>query len=480
MEHKITFSGLFSYFPEAIIIVDNKDLIKKSNPKVDKLFGYAGTELEGLHLSTVISIENTGDQSQYISDIFTERIVDQNNNKQNFYGIRKDKTKFPLAVEIGELDNNTVKLKIVTLKDISKRREDEQKLKSSELQYKNLILNHPHGIIETLFNGTITIVNRAYTNLYDLDFDKIVGKKAWEITDDHQSVKLIHDFFTKVRNGDLVPDTRIEERKTIDGNTIQIQIDWNYKFDVDGNKIGITTFVTDVTKYRRIVEELKISEERLRALSTRLQSKIEDERRKLAREIHDELGQVLTAINMEVDLIIDELEEIFDPPPEKTVLNLKSLGELIDRLILSVQTISAELRPDILDHLGLYAAMEWQLKEFEKLYKIRTVINNFDQELELSDEKSISIFRIFQESLTNIARHSKATQVWVNFKFEDNLINISIIDNGIGIDKNILEDIKSLGIMGIKERVYILGGNITFENVKEGGTGVYLRVPLID
>jgi two-component system sensor histidine kinase UhpB len=479
MKETMTFSDLFESSPDAIIIVNQDLMIEKANSRVNEIFVYAKNELEGKKINLLVPDEDRNLHSKFLFENLKTPNRKEMGENRNIYGIKKDSSKVPLEITLNPLFVNGKRKIIAVLRDITKRKEYEQKLKTSELQYKNLILNHPHGILETLLDGTITNTNKAYAKMYGLEPELLVGKKAWEISHEEKFRNEIKVFYQKSKDGNLVPKTTIEERKTKNGEIIQLQINWDYQVDSTGKKIGHTIIVTDVTKFKRVENDLLVSQNRLRALSVNLQDKIEAEKKNMALEIHDELGQVLTAVNMEIDYLIDELEENEMKSSQKVIENLHSIGKLIDRLILTVQNISTELRPDIIDHLGLYAAIEWQLNEFEKRFKIKTKINNFVENLILSEEKTISIYRIFQETLTNIARHSEAKTVNVNFELIDETLEISITDDGIGIDKEILNDIKSIGILGIMERVHILGGEISIQNAARGvGTEVLVKVPL--
>lgn len=242
--------------------------------------------------------------------------------------------------------------------------------------------------------------------------------------------------------------------------------------------IGMYGSCLDVTDFKKIETDLIKSQKQLRALSASLQSTREEERTRIAREIHDELGQVLTAINMDVGLLIDDLEN--DIPLSNDVLlnNLKPIEKLIEKLIKSVQDISTELRPDVLDHLGLVPALEWHLQEFERRFDINTELDKLNDKIEIDDDKKVGVFRIFQEALTNIARHSKATSVKVLLSEYENNFDMKITDNGIGVSEETLDDVASIGIIGMKERVHLLGGSISFKQNGKGGTIVHVTVPL--
>lgn len=234
----------------------------------------------------------------------------------------------------------------------------------------------------------------------------------------------------------------------------------------------------DVTEFKKVESELINSRERLRTLSSSLQATREDERSHMAREIHDELGQVLTAVKMDLTLLLDDIKVDPDISISHLQEQLIQVEKLIDRLINTVRDIATELRPDVLDHLGLVAALSWQAKEFEKRYKIKCYFNYNVKKINLENDKTTAIFRIFQEALTNIARHSNASKVIADLKLSDEKLLLTITDNGKGMAQDKLSNIKSIGLIGMKERGLILGGHVFIESKEGGGTKVSLEVPL--
>ena len=230
----------------------------------------------------------------------------------------------------------------------------------------------------------------------------------------------------------------------------------------------------DITERKQAEEKLKKSSKLLRDLATHLQTVREEERTLIAREIHDELGQVLTVLKIQLSLLGNKLN------PEQTSLKEKVnlLTDLIDQSVESVQKISSQLRPTILDELGLNAAIEWQTEEFEKLTNIKCFLVLPKDDLKLNSKKSTAIFRIFQEALTNIARHSNANNVTISLLTNQSNISLEIADNGIGISVEQIKDFKSLGIHGMEERAMILGGRVTFDSFSGKGTKVKVEIPI--
>ena len=226
--------------------------------------------------------------------------------------------------------------------------------------------------------------------------------------------------------------------------------------------------------YRFYLEEaLMSSREQLRNLSMHLQDAREEERTKVAREIHDELGQTLTAAIMELSRIkaVKELQESVSDI-------VRSASELIDRAVQDIQRICSDLRPRVLDHLGLWAAIEWQAKKFSERSGIRCSLDLTAPQRSLPEATSTALFRIFQETLTNVARHAKATEVTVHMGIVHDILMLEIKDNGKGIGRKKIFGKDSFGIMGIRERVHDLGGNVTFKSVRNKGTTVTVEVPI--
>ncbi|PJZ69489.1 hypothetical protein CH373_18340 [Leptospira perolatii] len=223
---------------------------------------------------------------------------------------------------------------------------------------------------------------------------------------------------------------------------------------------------------------LRKSQEQLRALSARLQEVREEERVMISREIHDELGQILTVLKIDTSLLKYNILKGTSEHKEsgkKLALetDLDSMLNLIESAIKSVQRIATQLRPMILDELGLIEAIEWYTEEFQKRTGINCSIHkSWNDSAPLSQEHSVALFRVFQETLTNIARHSKAEKAEIYLEQTDIHVTLTVIDNGIGISSEKLYDSKSLGLIGMQERAIVLGGDVQIQ----GGNGTKIRV----
>jgi len=226
---------------------------------------------------------------------------------------------------------------------------------------------------------------------------------------------------------------------------------------------------------RKLIEDnLRKSEERLREFTAHMQSVREEERTSIAREIHDELGQALTALRMDLSWLEKRLPKEPPEPMEK----VKSMFTLIDNTIQSVRKISAELRPQVLDDIGLTGTLKWQAREFQARTGIRCKVELPEKEFVLDLDRSTAIFRIFQEVMTNVARHAKATRVDIKLRIDADRLVLHVADNGAGISESHLRSSRSLGLLGIRERATILGGDVQIQGVARKGTSVLLTVPL--
>jgi signal transduction histidine kinase len=226
---------------------------------------------------------------------------------------------------------------------------------------------------------------------------------------------------------------------------------------------------------RRAQEQLRESHEQLRALSVYLQHVREEERTRIAREVHDELGQALTSCKLDLSLLANKLPTNQPSLKEKA----KALSAHMDATIQTVRRIATELRPGILDHLGLIAALEWQANEFQTRTGIKCDVRTDLHEPVLTPDLATTFFRIFQETLTNIIRHAGATQVAVHLKEVAGRIILEVRDNGRGILPQEISNTRSMGLLGMKERAALLGGTFKIGPAPNGkGTLASVSIPL--
>lgn len=235
----------------------------------------------------------------------------------------------------------------------------------------------------------------------------------------------------------------------------------------------------DITDRKRFEEELKNSHEQMRELAAHIEAVREEERTRIAREIHDELGQTLTCLKMDLAWMNNKLHAKDQIAKHDLLLKkITAMKDTIDTTVKMVRKISAELRPGILDSFGLAAAIEWQAAEFQNRTAIQCQLSAIPENLDLEERHSSAVFRIFQELLTNITRHANATRVRIGLRKRRGFLILEVQDNGRGISKRETLKSNSFGLLGVQERIALLSGKFSINGIAGEGTTVTVRIPL--
>jgi len=235
----------------------------------------------------------------------------------------------------------------------------------------------------------------------------------------------------------------------------------------------------DIEDRKRAEDRLRATSEQLRALSAKLQSAKEAEGIRIARELHDELGSALTSLkwNLEkIHITLSDPEEALRVPASRR--EIQAMMSLIDTTINAVRRISSELRPGVLDDLGLAEAIDWQAQQFQARTGIICTCDCSTENVGLNREQSTAVFRIFQEALTNVLRHAQATKVDIKIKDADGQFVLRVSDNGRGITEAEKSGLMSLGLLGMRERARLVGGEVDVIRNEEGGTVISVHLPI--
>lgn len=266
--------------------------------------------------------------------------------------------------------------------------------------------------------------------------------------------------------------TETDERR-LDGKPLRIEGDYMVIYDDEGRIAGHFGIQRDVTDSHLAMEQVRVSREQLRALASRLQKVREEERTEVSREIHDELGQALTGLKLDIAWMKSRL-----PRDHEMMNQCVSVISRIDQTLTAVRRIATALRPSVLDQLGLAAALEWQGQEFRARTGIEVEMDVATDGGAIPDDIGSSVFRILQESLTNVARHARAKRVRIRLEQTTSLLSLEVSDDGIGAPNKCLDGTKSLGVVGMRERALACGGDFSIVGVPGRGTTVSLHVPL--
>jgi PAS domain S-box-containing protein len=355
-------------------------------------------------------------------------------------------------------------------RDITARRRAEEALRFSEEKFAKAFRAYPLRVsIGTLAEGRFIEVNDAFLRDHRFTRDQVIGRTSPELglwADPNERRRLVEllERDGMVRDFEYLGQAR-------DGS-VQITLLSAELIQV-GGETCILAVATDVTDRRRAEEEIRRSREELRALTARLQSVREDERTHIAREIHDELGQALTGLKLDLAWLKPRLR---DQVP--LLERVQAVVGRIDGTIDAVRRIATELRPSVLDHLGLVAAVEWQAQEFEKLTGVVVRLSLRSAGPPVNGTVATTVFRMLQETLTNVARHAAATWVEIALEIREEAVTLRVADNGRGISAAERTDPRSLGLVGLRERAIACAGELVIEGRPGEGTIVTARIPL--
>ncbi|MEP7237045.1 MAG: PAS domain S-box protein [Ferruginibacter sp.] len=354
----------------------------------------------------------------------------------------------------------------IFLKDATAIKEVTLALKNNEEKYRSLIEHASDGIVITDLDGNILEANDSISHMCGFAIEEIIGEHLYKFLPEEDIV------VNPLRLNELMQGkSLIYERKLLkkDGTILNIEV--NSKMASTQTLIG---FIRDISDRKNAEALLQKSYEDIRQLASNLQSIREDERTNIAREIHDELGQQLTGLKMDLHWLMRKINSTDKEVKDKMQTSI----ELINATITSVRKISTDLRPSILDDLGLLPALEWQGEEFEKRSGTKVSFVNRVGDIKVQPQTATAIFRIYQELLTNIARHANASMVKTVLDKDENNLYFTIGDNGVGFDLETINNKKTLGLLGIKERTLLLGGTYEFLNKPGEGSATTITIPL--
>ncbi|MGD0278220.1 MAG: PAS domain S-box protein [Smithella sp.] len=355
--------------------------------------------------------------------------------------------------------------------DVTERKEAGRRLEELEALESSILDAIPQAILG-LHERRINFANHAVKIIFGWHREELIGKSITMIYRSEEDADKIGDIFYSTLEHQRTYETEFPCLRK-DGEEIICRM----KASRIGEKLRekrIVVTYEDITAEKKAQEDLKRSRQELRNLSVHLQSVREEESTRVARKIHDELGQSLTALQMDLSWLINRLPAGNKSIREKT----QNMSGLVDATIESVHNITTELRPSLLDDLGLAAAIEWQAADFQKRSGIRCQAHIGCGDSVINKEQATAIFRIFQETLTNIARHARATLCKVSLTENENELRLEVTDNGIGITQWQIDDTQSFGMIGMRERAHLWGGTVHVRNVKPSGTMVKVLIPL--
>lgn len=375
-----------------------------------------------------------------------------------------------IAVNVRAGDAELAGKKIIQwiFRDITERKKVEANLR----KLSQAVMQSPASIIISDVKGNIEYVNPKFTEVTGYSYEDVIGRNPRILNSGKQSSTFYNKMWKTLMEGN---EWRGElQNKKKDGELFWVYASVSPIVDEGGVITHFLAVEEDITARKKGEEDIKKSREQLRSLALHIENVREEERKKIARDIHDDLGQLLTVLKFDLSWIEKELGEGKDALIDKT----RQASKLVDDSIEAVQRISSELRPAILDDLGIAAGIEWLVKKFENRTNMECDFFIKPPDINLDNRLSTEIFRIVQEALTNAARHSGAKRVGVSLTRSGRRLTLKIRDNGKGITEEEISDPCSFGLMGLRERIIPWGGRVQIKGTKRIGTLITVIVPI--
>ena len=361
--------------------------------------------------------------------------------------------------------------------EMARRKRVEEELRESESRFRQLYDDAPVGYYELDSEGRIMQVNHTGLAMLGYAPEEIIGQPIWECVEEKDvSRQEFHDKITGVRT----PPPAFERTfRRKNGTVFPALVQNRLIRDAEDRITGIRSTILDITERKQMVETLRESEKRLRFLSSQILSAQENERKRIARELHDGLGQILTAVKFKIE---ETLRNRGGHPFEADLRSLEPLVPMLQEGIEEARRIGMDLRPSILDDLGILATLGWFCREFQKIYSGISLEKQIDiQETDVPDPLKTTIYRVLQEAMHNIAKHSNADLVSIRLGRTGERIELLVRDNGRGF--NLEETLssensrKGLGLTSMRERTELSSGHFTIESTPGGGTTIRASWP---
>jgi PAS domain S-box-containing protein len=475
-EDRARLAAIVQSSDDAIVGKTVSGIVTSWNEGARRLFGYTAEEMVGEPLLRLIPPDRLDEEPSILARLRRGERV------EHFETVRrhKDGSLVDVSVSISPIRDASGRIvgasKIARDVGMRKRAQAAVDQANERLREHAMVLELAPILVRDMDNR-IVLWTRGAERLYGFSKEEALGRISHELfqtaipeSQEHFDIILRR---TGRWEGALVHRKRNGERLVVASQQIVYH-------DLGGKPVRILEANADITERERAETELNKSQEQLRALADRLLKAREEEATRIARELHDQFGRHLTTIKMDLRSIERNLaggltSEVASVLREK----VQMIGQTVDETVQTVRAIATQLRPGILDDLGLAAAIEWQAKDFQKRSGILCALALPENDPHLSRDQATAIFRIFQEILTNVARHAQATKVWVHLEEEQEAIVLEVEDNGVGISTVQLAERRSLGLLGMRERAGAFGGAVEIVGSQGQGTTVIVQMPAL-
>jgi len=461
---------------DPIISIDAEQRIILFNAAAERVFQWPRNAVVGQRLDMLIPQRFRANHAKHVERFGETGQTTRRMGSQSIplMGLRANGDEFPIDASISHHHEDGRSHYTVILRDVTERVRAESLLARGEARLR--------GILDSAMDAIITVDERQHIVLFNAAAEKMFGcpqneaigaPLTWFIPERFRGAHSDH----VRRFGDAgVSSRRMAGLRVVTGlarDGREFPIDASISQLKDGGTTFYTVILRDVTERVRAEEALRVSKRELQDLASAANLAREQEQSRVARELHDELGQALTGLKM----MLAWIEQRTGRGDLQLVGKLDRMAAVIDSTLQATRRISSELRPLILDDLGLVAALEWVVEGFIDRTGLVCVLES-DDHFDIVDARKSAVFRIVQEALTNVARHAKASHVEVRVTRQNESIAIQVRDNGIGFNQPDERSRYSRGMLGMRERAYLLGGTFSIASAPGKGTSLEVRIPL--
>src|SRR5512142_3030453 len=466
--------GIVEAAMDAIISVDEQQRIVLFNRAAERVFRWPRAAILGQRIDVLLPERFRAAHRGHIERFGRTATTSRGMGSQTvLYGLRADGEEFPIEASISQHEEGGHKLYTVILRDVTERVRGEQLLARSEARLRGILDSAMDAIITVDSRQHVVLFNKAAEDVFGCPRDQAIGAPlAWFIPERfrHAHAGLVRTFGETGASSRRMGAQRIVMGLRRNGE--EFPIDASISHIVEEGEHFYTVILRDVTERTKGEQALRESKEEIRNFALTASNVREQEKIRIARELHDELGQALTALKIDVGW----LREHLGGAPQSVLSKLGAMQVLLDGTVAAARRISADLRPLMLDDLGLVAACEWLAHNFQQRTGVACELVLGAGELDLPDPYATAVFRVMQESLTNIAKHAEASQVEATLEREGETVTLTVRDNGRGFDTAAPRKQGSYGMVGLRERAFLLGGDIRIQSAPGQGTLVEMHI----
>jgi two-component system sensor histidine kinase UhpB len=459
---------------DGILTIDEQRRVVTVNPAALRMFGSAAGETVGSNFMRFVAPRQRDGVADTLRQFAKSTLIEAPMaHPGGLFGVRADGSEFPIdgticrtdvADPIGPHSHLTL-----VLRDTSEESQLKAELDAWKHRFR-LIFDLAPVAMWITENDQVVFANRACENLFGAhERAQILGRSIYTLLHpaSHQAVMRQMSLALSGAAQAALVGERIAR---LDGAEREVEIAITALPDHGSTTVQMV--ITDVTLRKQELQQLEHSRQELRRLSASVVEAREEERRRIARELHDELGQRLSALKMDLASLGHDMHR---PAYEERIA---AMMDMLDETVASVRRIAADLRPMMLDDLGLNAAIEWLGRESARRMGMEVTVQLGEVDPSLDSRASTAVYRMVQEALTNVARHARATEVHIDLRQIDGQLVLTVHDNGVGFPGSNVHKEGSFGLMGIRERAYLLGGSLEFDNPPAGGGRITVRLPL--